>query len=47
MAADADKETVIAAALAAPESAKYLEGMQRVKDVVVPGRIINFVIKPA
>ena len=41
------KEDVEKTALSAPEAAKYLEGMQVVKTVVVPGRIINIVIKPA
>ena len=34
-------------AKAAPEAQKYLEGMQIVKIVAVPGRIVNFVVKPA
>ncbi len=41
------KEEIEKAALAAPESAKYLEGQQLVKTIVVPGRIINIVVKPA
>ena len=44
--ADMQKEEVEKTALAAPESQKYLEGMQVVKVVVVPGRIINIVVKP-
>ena len=47
LAADMAKEDVEKTALAAPEAAKYLEGMQVVKTVVVPGRIINIVVKPA
>ena len=46
LAADMAKEDVEKTALAAPEAAKYLEGMQVVKTVVVPGRIINIVVKP-
>ncbi len=34
-------------AKAAPEAQKYLEGMQIVKIVAVPGRIVNFVVRPA
>ena len=34
-------------AKAAPEAQKYLDGMQIVKIVAVPGRIVNFVVKPA
>jgi len=44
--ADMPKEEVEETALAAPEAAKYLEGQQIVKTVVVPGRIINIVIRP-
>ena len=43
--ADTPKEEVERLALAAPEAAKYLEGMQVVKTIVVPGRIINIVLK--
>ena len=45
--ADMRKEDIEKTALTAPEGQKYLEGMQVVKTVVVPGRIINIVIKPA
>ncbi|MCF0199005.1 MAG: leucine--tRNA ligase [Bacteroidaceae bacterium] len=44
--ADASKDDMEKAALADEQSAKYLAGMQVVKVVVVPGRIINIVIKP-
>ncbi|MBQ7572012.1 MAG: leucine--tRNA ligase, partial [Bacteroidaceae bacterium] len=44
--ADMPKEEVEETALAAPEAAKYLEDQQIVKTVVVPGRIINIVIRP-
>ena len=44
--ADMAKEDIEKAALSAPEAGKYLEGMQVVKTVVVPGRIINIVVKP-
>ena len=44
--ADMPKEEVEKTALAAPEATKYLEGQQIVKIVVVPGRIINIVIRP-
>ena len=43
---DMPKEEIEKTALAAPDAAKYLEGQQVVKTVVVPGRIINIVIKP-
>ena len=44
--ADMPKEEVEKAALGSPDAAKYLEGQQVVKTVVVPGRIVNVVIKP-
>ncbi len=44
--ADATKEAIEKAALGDAQAQKYLEGMQVVKTVVVPGRIINIVIKP-
>ena len=36
---------VLAAAKALPGVMKYLEGMQVVKEVVVPGRLVNIVVK--
>ncbi len=44
--ADASKEDVEKAVLADDQTQKYLEGMDIVKTVVVPGRIINIVLKP-
>ena len=43
--ADATKEAVEQAALGAEQAARYLEGMQVVKVIVVPGRIVNVVLK--
>ncbi len=43
--ADATKEAIQEAALASPQAAKYLEGKTIVKVIVVPGRIVNIVIK--
>lgn len=43
--ADAPKEEIEKAALAAEQAQKYLEGKQIVKVIVVPGRIVNIVIK--
>jgi len=43
--ADAEKDTIGQAALQAPQAAKYLEGKQIVKVIVVPGRIVNIVVK--
>ena len=45
--AEATPEQMREMAEAAPEAAKYLEGMQVVKVVAVPKRIVNFVVKPA
>jgi len=33
-------------ATSAPEAQKYLEGMQIVKTIAIPKRIVNIVIKP-
>ncbi len=41
---DADKETILTAAKAA--GAKWLEGMTIVKEIVVPGKLVNLVVKP-
>ena len=44
-AADATKEQIQEAALGSEQAQKYLEGKQVVKVIVVPGRIVNIVIK--
>ncbi len=43
--ADAEKDFMERTALDAPESKKYLDGKTVVKTIVVPGRIINIVVK--
>ena len=43
--ATASKEFIIEAAMSDERSQKYLEGKQVVKTIVVPGRIINIVVK--
>ncbi len=43
--ADADKAALEEAAKADPKVAEYLEGKQIVKSIVVPGRMVNFVVK--
>ena len=43
--ADATKEQIEATALAAEQTQKHLEGKQIVKVIVVPGRIVNIVVK--
>jgi len=42
---DADKEAVLAAAKAEPNVARYVEGAQVVREIVVPGRLVNIVVK--
>ena len=44
-AADADKDTIEKETLADERSAKYIDGKQIVKVIVVPKRIINIVVK--
>jgi len=43
--ADVTKEAAEAAALADPQSAKWMEGFQVAKVIVVPGKMINIVLK--
>lgn len=43
--ADASKESIQETTLASEQAQKYLEGKQVVKVIVVPGRIVNIVIK--
>lgn len=45
--ADAPREEVEQAVMASEQTAKYLEGMQVVKVIVVPGKIVNIVVKKA
>ena len=42
---DATKEEIIAAAKANENVKKYLEGATIVKDIVVPGKLVSFVVK--
>ena len=44
--ASATPEEMVAMATSAPEAQKYLDGMQVVKTIAIPGRIVNIVIKP-
>jgi leucyl-tRNA synthetase len=44
VAADADKATIEAAALASPDFAKFAEGKPARKVIVVPGRLVNVVV---
>jgi leucyl-tRNA synthetase len=37
---------MIELATSAPEAAKYLEGMDIVKTIAIPKRIVNIVVKP-
>ena len=46
VAADADNDTIVAAALADEKVKKYTDGMALVKSIVVPGRLVNLIVKP-
>jgi leucyl-tRNA synthetase len=41
----ADEETVMAACMGVHNVAKYLEGKTVVKTIVVPGKLVNIVVK--
>ena len=45
VAADADEDAVIEAALAEPKVAEAVEGKTIIKKIVVPGRLVNLVVK--
>ncbi len=45
VAANADKDTILAAAKADEQTAKFIEGKDIVKEIVVPGRLVNLVVK--
>ena len=45
VAPDADKQAMLAAAKANPRIAELLEGKKILKEIVVPGRMVNFVAK--
>ena len=45
VAPDADKTTILSTAKEA--GAKWLEGMTIIKEIVVPGKLVNLVVKPA
>ena len=47
VARDASKEDILAAAKRVPNVARHLEGMEVIKEIVVPGRLVNLVVKPA
>jgi len=42
---DAEKDDVLAQAKAAANTARFLEGKQVVKEIYVPGKLVNFVVK--
>jgi leucyl-tRNA synthetase len=44
--ADSDAETVKSAALADRKIAGYVEGMEIVKTIVVPNKLVNLILKP-
>ena len=42
---DAEKDDVLAMARAAENAARFLEGVQVVKEIFVPGKLVNFVVR--
>ena len=47
VAADADRYDVLAAARQEDNVARHLEGTEVIREIVVPGRLVNFVVRPA
>ena len=45
VAADADRETLEATALAAPNVRAHVDGHDVVKVIVVPGKLVNVVVR--
>ncbi len=45
VAADADNETILAAAKSEPKIAELIDGKEMIKEIVVPGRMVNLVPK--
>jgi leucyl-tRNA synthetase len=45
VAPDADKASILEAAKALPSVQRHLEGVTLIKEIVVPGRLVNFVVK--
>jgi leucyl-tRNA synthetase len=45
VAVDAEKDAVLAQARAAENAARFLDGKQVVKEIYVPGKLVNFVVK--
>ncbi len=43
---DADQDTVVTTALADPKVAKYTDGMEIIKVILVPNRLVNLIVKP-
>ena len=42
---DAEKDDVLALARAAENAARFLDGKQVVKEIYVPGKLVNFVVR--
>lgn len=45
VAVDAEKDDVLAEARAASNTRRFLEGKQVLKEIYVPGKLVNFVVK--
>ena len=46
VAADADNDAIVAAALGDEKVRRFTDGMALVKSIVVPGRLVNLIVKP-
>ncbi|MGN0986153.1 MAG: class I tRNA ligase family protein, partial [Candidatus Enterenecus sp.] len=44
--ADADNDAIVSAAQADEKVRKFTDGMTLVKSIVVPGRLVNLIVKP-
>ena len=44
---EADHDQLLAAARASDKAARFIDGQEIVKEVVVPGRLVNLVVRPA
>ena len=44
--AEADNDAIVAAAQADEKVQKFPQGMNLVKTIVVPGRLVNLIVKP-
>ena len=43
---DAGRDAILEAARSVPNVARHLDGFEIIKEIVVPGRLVNFVVRP-